>query len=192
MLLSACRAGFIKVWNVDNFTPIGEIKGHDSPINAICTNSKHIFTASRWVLGRESYFAPLPLARARGCAVVPTDPTHGAEPHRALLSIPAVHRPGCCTRQGSREPLGPRPGLALPAIPASLFPGQKLWTALPLPNSCSSSYSSATLCRQCQAPNPRDTTQLGFFFSLLAPTVSLLSPPISSYLSSIPLYLSPS
>lgn len=47
MLLSACRAGFIKVWNVDNFTPIGEIKGHDSPINAICTNSKHIFTASR-------------------------------------------------------------------------------------------------------------------------------------------------
>ncbi|PNJ50050.1 KIF21B isoform 5 [Pongo abelii] len=47
MLLSACRAGVIKVWNVDNFTPIGEIKGHDSPINAICTNAKHIFTASR-------------------------------------------------------------------------------------------------------------------------------------------------
>ncbi|XP_073904773.1 kinesin-like protein KIF21B isoform X4 [Castor canadensis] len=47
MLLSACRAGVIKVWNVDNFTPIGEIKGHDSPINAICANSKHIFTASR-------------------------------------------------------------------------------------------------------------------------------------------------
>ncbi|KAM8816450.1 kinesin-like protein KIF21B isoform 3-T3 [Rhynchonycteris naso] len=46
MLLSACRAGIIKVWNVDNFTPIGEIKGHDSPINAICTNGKHIFTAS--------------------------------------------------------------------------------------------------------------------------------------------------
>uniref|UniRef100_A0A452SQE2 Kinesin-like protein KIF21B n=1 Tax=Ursus americanus TaxID=9643 RepID=A0A452SQE2_URSAM len=46
MLLSACRAGVIKVWNVDNFTPIGEIRGHDSPINAICTNAKHIFTAS--------------------------------------------------------------------------------------------------------------------------------------------------
>ncbi|KAB0406591.1 hypothetical protein E2I00_010401 [Balaenoptera physalus] len=46
MLLSACRAGVIKVWNVDNFTPIGEIKGHDSPINAVCTNAKHIFTAS--------------------------------------------------------------------------------------------------------------------------------------------------
>ncbi|XP_062996831.1 kinesin-like protein KIF21B [Elgaria multicarinata webbii] len=46
MLLSACRGGSVKVWNVDNFTPVGEIKGHDSPINAICTNSKHIFTAS--------------------------------------------------------------------------------------------------------------------------------------------------
>ncbi|XP_035376078.1 kinesin-like protein KIF21B isoform X2 [Electrophorus electricus] len=45
-LLSACRGGSLKVWNVDNFTPIGEIKGHDSPINAICTNSKQIFTAS--------------------------------------------------------------------------------------------------------------------------------------------------
>uniref|UniRef100_A0A8C4Y7W8 Kinesin family member 21B n=1 Tax=Gopherus evgoodei TaxID=1825980 RepID=A0A8C4Y7W8_9SAUR len=47
MLLSACRGGMVKVWNVENFTPVGEIKGHDSPINAICTNSKHIFTASR-------------------------------------------------------------------------------------------------------------------------------------------------
>uniref|UniRef100_A0A8B9GD00 Kinesin family member 21B n=1 Tax=Amazona collaria TaxID=241587 RepID=A0A8B9GD00_9PSIT len=47
MVLSACRGGMIKVWNVDTFTPVGEIKGHDSPINAICTNSKHIFTASR-------------------------------------------------------------------------------------------------------------------------------------------------
>uniref|UniRef100_A0A8C2FDM4 Kinesin-like protein KIF21B n=1 Tax=Cyprinus carpio TaxID=7962 RepID=A0A8C2FDM4_CYPCA len=46
MLLSACRGGMLKVWNVDNFTPIGEIKGHDSPINAICANSKQIFTAS--------------------------------------------------------------------------------------------------------------------------------------------------
>lgn len=48
MLLSACRAGMLKVWNVDNFTPIGEVRGHDSPINAICTNSRQIFTASRY------------------------------------------------------------------------------------------------------------------------------------------------
>lgn len=47
MVLSACRGGVIKVWNVDTFAPVGEIKGHESPINAICTNSKHIFTASR-------------------------------------------------------------------------------------------------------------------------------------------------
>nr|CBN80889.1 Kinesin-like protein KIF21B [Dicentrarchus labrax] len=47
MLLSACRGGMLKVWNVDNFTPIGEVRGHDSPINAICTNSRQIFTASR-------------------------------------------------------------------------------------------------------------------------------------------------
>ncbi|KAJ8378217.1 hypothetical protein AAFF_G00245050 [Aldrovandia affinis] len=46
MLLSGCRGGVLKVWNVDNFTPIGEVKGHDSPINAICTNSRQIFTAS--------------------------------------------------------------------------------------------------------------------------------------------------
>lgn len=64
MLLSACRAGVIKVWNVDNFTPIGEIRGHDSPINAICTNAKHIFTASRWVPGREVCVRSPPLSLA--------------------------------------------------------------------------------------------------------------------------------
>ncbi|XP_060926584.1 kinesin-like protein KIF21B [Limanda limanda] len=46
MLLSGCRGGMLKVWNVDNFTPIGEIRGHESPINAICANSRQIFTAS--------------------------------------------------------------------------------------------------------------------------------------------------
>ncbi|XP_041836673.1 kinesin-like protein KIF21B isoform X2 [Melanotaenia boesemani] len=46
MLLSGCRGGMLKVWNVDNFTPIGEVRGHDSPINAICNNSRQIFTAS--------------------------------------------------------------------------------------------------------------------------------------------------
>uniref|UniRef100_A0A6Q2Z8S5 Kinesin motor domain-containing protein n=1 Tax=Esox lucius TaxID=8010 RepID=A0A6Q2Z8S5_ESOLU len=46
MLLSACRGGMLKVWNVENFTPLGEVRGHESPINAICTNSRHIFTAS--------------------------------------------------------------------------------------------------------------------------------------------------
>ncbi|XP_038667147.1 kinesin-like protein KIF21A isoform X4 [Scyliorhinus canicula] len=45
-LLSGCRGGILKLWNVDNFSPLGEMRGHDSPINAICTNSTHILTAS--------------------------------------------------------------------------------------------------------------------------------------------------
>uniref|UniRef100_A0A7N8WMD8 Kinesin family member 21B n=1 Tax=Mastacembelus armatus TaxID=205130 RepID=A0A7N8WMD8_9TELE len=58
MLLSGCRGGMMKVWNVDNFTPIGEVRGHDSPINAICTNSRQIFTASRY---NNSCRNPVPL-----------------------------------------------------------------------------------------------------------------------------------
>ncbi|XP_051485924.1 kinesin-like protein KIF21A isoform X6 [Apus apus] len=46
VLLSGCRGGTLKLWNVDTFVPIGEMKGHDSPINAICTNSSQIFTAA--------------------------------------------------------------------------------------------------------------------------------------------------
>ncbi|KAM7129330.1 kinesin-like protein KIF21A isoform 7-T7 [Ciconia maguari] len=46
VLLSGCRGGTLKLWNVDTFASIGEMKGHDSPINAICTNSSQIFTAS--------------------------------------------------------------------------------------------------------------------------------------------------
>ncbi|XP_075408003.1 kinesin-like protein KIF21A isoform X2 [Tenrec ecaudatus] len=45
-LLSGCRGGVLKLWNVDTFVPAGEMKGHDSPINAICVNSTHIFTAA--------------------------------------------------------------------------------------------------------------------------------------------------
>ncbi|XP_034628346.1 kinesin-like protein KIF21A [Trachemys scripta elegans] len=45
-LLSGCRGGILKLWNVDTFTPVGEMRGHDSPINAICTNCSHIFTAA--------------------------------------------------------------------------------------------------------------------------------------------------
>uniref|UniRef100_A0A8C5RAS5 Kinesin-like protein KIF21A n=1 Tax=Leptobrachium leishanense TaxID=445787 RepID=A0A8C5RAS5_9ANUR len=46
VLLSGCRGGLLKLWNVDTFLSIADLKGHDSPINAICTNSSHIFTAS--------------------------------------------------------------------------------------------------------------------------------------------------
>eukprot|EP00058_Branchiostoma_floridae_P011587 XP_002597075.1 hypothetical protein BRAFLDRAFT_105050 [Branchiostoma floridae] len=47
MLLSGCRAGQLKVWQMEDCSLVGEVKGHDSPINAICSNSSHIFTASR-------------------------------------------------------------------------------------------------------------------------------------------------
>ncbi|XP_053562891.1 kinesin-like protein KIF21B isoform X2 [Bombina bombina] len=46
LMLSGCRGGALKVWNMENFTPIGEVRGHESPINAMCSNSRHIFTAS--------------------------------------------------------------------------------------------------------------------------------------------------
>ncbi|XP_025942914.1 kinesin-like protein KIF21A [Apteryx rowi] len=46
VLLSGCRGGMLRLWNVETFAPTGEMKGHDSPINAICTNSSHIFTAA--------------------------------------------------------------------------------------------------------------------------------------------------
>ncbi|XP_074125574.1 kinesin-like protein KIF21A isoform X2 [Sminthopsis crassicaudata] len=46
ILLSGCRGGILKLWNVDTFAPVGEMKGHDSPINAICVNTTQIFTAA--------------------------------------------------------------------------------------------------------------------------------------------------
>ncbi|XP_067420528.1 kinesin-like protein KIF21A isoform X9 [Emydura macquarii macquarii] len=46
VLLSGCRGGILKLWNVDTFTPVGEMRGHECPINAICTNSSQIFTAA--------------------------------------------------------------------------------------------------------------------------------------------------
>ncbi|XP_013361404.1 PREDICTED: kinesin-like protein KIF21A [Chinchilla lanigera] len=46
VLLSGCRGGILKLWNMDTCVPIGEMKGHDSPINAVCVNSTHMFTAA--------------------------------------------------------------------------------------------------------------------------------------------------
>uniref|UniRef100_A0A670YCW7 Kinesin-like protein KIF21A n=1 Tax=Pseudonaja textilis TaxID=8673 RepID=A0A670YCW7_PSETE len=46
VLVSGCRGGILKLWSGDTFAPITELKGHDSPINAICSNPSHIFTAS--------------------------------------------------------------------------------------------------------------------------------------------------
>ncbi|KAK3103464.1 hypothetical protein FSP39_019440 [Pinctada imbricata] len=46
ILLSGCRGGYLKLWNVENCQPLGEVKAHSSPINALATNSTAIFTAS--------------------------------------------------------------------------------------------------------------------------------------------------
>ncbi|XP_041467223.1 kinesin-like protein KIF21A [Lytechinus variegatus] len=45
-LLSGCRGGYLKLWNIETCTPVGEMKAHTSPINSIATNSTHVFTAS--------------------------------------------------------------------------------------------------------------------------------------------------
>uniref|UniRef100_UPI0035900E07 kinesin-like protein KIF21A isoform X2 n=1 Tax=Myxine glutinosa TaxID=7769 RepID=UPI0035900E07 len=46
VLVSACRAGALRLWHADSFTPIVELRGHESPINAVASNSTHVFTAS--------------------------------------------------------------------------------------------------------------------------------------------------
>ncbi|XP_063220986.1 kinesin-like protein KIF21A isoform X2 [Bacillus rossius redtenbacheri] len=46
MILSGCRQGMVKLWSTESCQLLGEVKAHYSTINAITTNSSHIFTAS--------------------------------------------------------------------------------------------------------------------------------------------------
>uniref|UniRef100_A0AAQ5X948 Kinesin motor domain-containing protein n=1 Tax=Amphiprion ocellaris TaxID=80972 RepID=A0AAQ5X948_AMPOC len=46
VLLSGCRGGLLRLWHTDSLTPLGEIQGHDSPINGLASNSSQLFTAS--------------------------------------------------------------------------------------------------------------------------------------------------
>uniref|UniRef100_A0A8D3BWE3 Kinesin family member 21A n=1 Tax=Scophthalmus maximus TaxID=52904 RepID=A0A8D3BWE3_SCOMX len=39
-LLSGCRGGVLKLWHTDTLGTLGELKGHESPINSISTNSR--------------------------------------------------------------------------------------------------------------------------------------------------------
>uniref|UniRef100_A0A8C0XMW6 Kinesin motor domain-containing protein n=1 Tax=Castor canadensis TaxID=51338 RepID=A0A8C0XMW6_CASCN len=75
VLLSGCRGGILKLWNMDTFVPVGEMKGHDSPINAICVNSTHIFTGCHRVdllgfpfLRGHSPILPLPVS-GKSCSM---------------------------------------------------------------------------------------------------------------------------
>ncbi|XP_024138098.1 kinesin-like protein KIF21A isoform X2 [Oryzias melastigma] len=46
VLLSGCRGGLLRLWHADSMASLGEVQGHDSPINGLASNSTHLFTAS--------------------------------------------------------------------------------------------------------------------------------------------------
>ncbi|XP_077090047.1 kinesin-like protein KIF21A isoform X2 [Siphateles boraxobius] len=45
-VVSGCKGGLLKFWHTDTLRTLGEIRGHDSSVNDICTNSNQLFTAS--------------------------------------------------------------------------------------------------------------------------------------------------
>lgn len=46
VLLSGCRGGLLRLWHADSLVPLGEVRGHDSPINGLASNGNQLFTAS--------------------------------------------------------------------------------------------------------------------------------------------------
>uniref|UniRef100_A0A672IJ04 Kinesin family member 21A n=1 Tax=Salarias fasciatus TaxID=181472 RepID=A0A672IJ04_SALFA len=46
VLLSGCRGGLLRLWHSGSLAPLGEVQGHDSPINGLAANSSQLFTAS--------------------------------------------------------------------------------------------------------------------------------------------------
>ncbi|XP_062299316.1 kinesin-like protein KIF21A isoform X2 [Scomber scombrus] len=46
VLLSGCRGGLLRLWHANSLAPLGEVRGHDSPINGLATNGSQLFTAS--------------------------------------------------------------------------------------------------------------------------------------------------
>lgn len=167
MLLSACRAGLIKVWNVDNFTPVGEIKGHDSPINAACTNSKHIFTASRWAGSRRG-------PRLGGGAGGPPGPRGRAagrrRPGQALPTIPS--------------PTPPPPPAALTPAQVPPITAQPTRPPDPAPSSPGGARAAGALLTEASSlpsGSERDLDpSLPFPSRLLAPPLSPLSPTVTA------------
>uniref|UniRef100_A0A8C2D018 Kinesin family member 21A n=1 Tax=Cyprinus carpio TaxID=7962 RepID=A0A8C2D018_CYPCA len=43
-VMSGCKGGLLKFWHTDTLRALGEIRGHDSSVNDICTNSSQLFT----------------------------------------------------------------------------------------------------------------------------------------------------
>ncbi|XP_043793336.1 kinesin-like protein KIF21A isoform X1 [Apis laboriosa] len=50
VMISGCRGGVLKAWSIPKdqaeCIPIGEVKAHNTAINAVITNQQHVFTAS--------------------------------------------------------------------------------------------------------------------------------------------------
>ncbi|XP_058480470.1 kinesin-like protein KIF21A isoform X2 [Solea solea] len=46
VLVSGCRGGLLRLWHANSLAPLGEVRGHDSPINGLATNNSQLFTAS--------------------------------------------------------------------------------------------------------------------------------------------------
>lgn len=46
MLLSGCRGGLLRLWHAISLAPLGEVRGHDGPINSLAANSSQLFSAS--------------------------------------------------------------------------------------------------------------------------------------------------
>lgn len=51
VMISGCRGGVLKAWSIPKdqaeCIPIGEVKAHNTAINAVITNQQHVFTASK-------------------------------------------------------------------------------------------------------------------------------------------------
>lgn len=48
ILVSSCREGFIKLWDANSCSNLGEVRGHNSAINCLARNSTCLFTASKY------------------------------------------------------------------------------------------------------------------------------------------------
>uniref|UniRef100_A0A3Q3AHY7 Kinesin family member 21A n=1 Tax=Kryptolebias marmoratus TaxID=37003 RepID=A0A3Q3AHY7_KRYMA len=46
VLLTGCRGGLLRLWHADSLASLGEVQGHDSPINGLASNGNQLFTAS--------------------------------------------------------------------------------------------------------------------------------------------------
>jgi len=77
-LLSGCRGGVLKVWNIDNCSLVGEVNAHNSPVNALTANSQLLFAASKYDLPLYSvhrfttaYMSDQLHRATAGCGVLP-------------------------------------------------------------------------------------------------------------------------